>query len=332
MVRSNLTLSQTFDGFVFYKTATGKSPHTISDYRVTQKKVMTFFEADPFFVAITRTEWVKFFAWLTTDYVAQPGGVAPRPVKRLSPKSIFNIHTNLSSLYSWAIKEEIVERNLIQLIDPPPFEDPVIVPFTKDEIGALLKACDRSRGWQQRPGVSTARPTALRDRTIVYLLFDSGIRAEELCNIQIKDLNMGNNSITVRGKGAGNDKAERTVYYGKQTARSLWKMLAPRLGKAAPDSPLFLNSRTAVEAPMNRNMLWQMLKDLGERAGVANVHPHRFRHTFAVTYLRNGGDVFTLQTLLGHSDMEMTRRYLALANVDCANVHRKASPVDNWKI
>jgi hypothetical protein len=60
MVRSTLTLSQTFDGFVYYKTATGKSPHTIADYRITQKKVMTFFEVDPFFVAITRTEWVKF--------------------------------------------------------------------------------------------------------------------------------------------------------------------------------------------------------------------------------------------------------------------------------
>lgn len=330
MVRSTLTLAQAFDGFIYYKTATGKSPHTISDYRITRNKVLAYFATDSSFTSISRAEWVSFFAWLTTEYVAQPGGIAPRAVKRLAPKSIANIHTNLSSLYSWAVKEEIVERNLIRLIDPPPFEEPVIVPYTKDEIGALLKACERSRDWNKRAGVNSNRPTAQRDRAIVYLLLDTGIRAEELCNITLEDLNMGNNSITVRGKGAGNDKAERTVYFGKQTARAVWKYIAPRLGN--PHGPLFLNSRTPMGMPMNRNMLWQMLNDLGERAGVKNVHPHRFRHTFAVTYLRNGGDVFTLQNLLGHSDMEMTRRYLALASADSATAHRKASPVDNWRI
>ncbi len=330
MGQSPLTLNQAIDGFVYYKTATGKSTHTLADYRTTQRKVMTYFQHDPAFVDLKRADWIGFFAWLTTDYVAQPGGIAPRAVKRLAPKSIFNIHTNLSSLYTWAVKEEIVDRNLIRTIDPPPFEDPVIVPFTKDEINALLKACDKSRDWQARPGVSNARPTALRDRAIVYVLVDTGIRAEELCNILIDDLNMGSNSIKVHGKGAGNDKAERVVYFGKQTARSIWKYIAPRLGNLR--SPLFVRSRTAVEAPLNRNTLWQMLDDLGERAGVQDVHPHRFRHTFAVTYLRNGGDVFTLQNLLGHSDMEMVRRYLSLANADSANVHRKASPVDNWRI
>jgi integrase/recombinase XerD len=329
---TRLTLAQTFNGFIYYKTATGKSPHTLSDYRVTQKKTQLYFTADPVFSRIKRSEWIEFFAWLTTDYVPNPAGIAPRSVQHLSPKSIFNIHTNLSSLYTWAVKEEIVERNLMRTIDPPPFEDPVIVPFTKDEISALLKACDRSHDWVNRPGVAHHRHTALRDRCLVLVLVDTGIRAEEVCNIRIKDLNMGSNSLTVHGKGAGNDRAERQVYFGKQTGRYLWKYLTPRLGQTAADAPLFTSSRTTIESAMNRNTLWQMLKDLGERANVSNVHPHRFRHTFAVTYLRNGGDVFTLQTLLGHSDMTMTRRYLALANVDCANVHRKASPIDNWRI
>jgi len=342
--RSNdLTLSQAFNGFVYYKTATGRSEHTISDYKVTQKKVLIYFHADPVFASLTRDDWIDFFAWLTTEYISEPDGLARRPAKPLAPKSIFNIHTNLSSLYTWAVKEEMVDRNLIQLIDRPGYEDPVIEPFTKDEIAALLKACDKTRNWRTHNAVNSVRYTASRDRAIVLLLTDTGIRAEELCTISMADLNLNTNSITIRGKGKGRDKKERTVHFGKLCAKALWHYLMPRLSSPRPlgegsgvraggEGPLFLARAVIDDQPMNRKSLYQLVQAIGERAGINNVHPHRFRHTFAITYLRNGGDVFTLQLLLGHSDMEMVRRYSAIAQADCANAHRKASPVDNWRL
>jgi len=74
-----------------------------------------------------------------------------------------------------------------------------------------------------------------------------------------------------------------------------------------------------------------MLYRLGEQAKVDNVHPHRFRHTMAITFLRNGGNIFVLQELLGHSSLTMVRHYAQIAEIDIDNAV-KHSPVDNWRI
>ncbi|HTP08179.1 MAG TPA: tyrosine-type recombinase/integrase [Anaerolineae bacterium] len=333
MVTHQLTLSQTIANFIHYKEAVGRSEHTIADYRNTQKKLLEFFADDPSFATITRTQLINFFAWLTKEYVSDPDGVAPRGKKPLSPKTIFNIHTNCASLWAWACDEEIVERNLMRTIEPPDYEPPVIVEFTRDEIAALLKACDVTRHWRTRNTIASHRPTADQDRAIILTLIDTGIRAEELCNLTMADLNMGMNALTVRGKGAGRDKKERLVYFGKTCGKALYKYLMPRLGQPSKDnSALFLNSKAVVDRPLNRDSLYRLLQEISTRAGVKDVHPHRFRHSFAITYLRNGGDVFTLQQMLGHSDIEMVKRYAQIAQSDCANVHRKASPADNWRL
>jgi len=74
------------------------------------------------------------------------------------------------------------------------------------------------------------------------------------------------------------------------------------------------------------------LERIGVRAGVSGVTVHRFRHTFAINYLRNGGDPWSLQMMLGHSTMEMVKNYLALAQADLEKNHKIASPVDNWRL
>lgn len=77
-----------------------------------------------------------------------------------------------------------------------------------------------------------------------------------------------------------------------------------------------------------RSVVNEVIK--GRRAGVPDVHPHRFRHTFAIWFLRGGGDVFTLQRMLGHSDLSMVSYYLDIAQSDIAMAHRKASALDRW--
>lgn len=320
-----LTLNQAAQGMILYKTAIGLSPRTIRNYRTSFDKLTAHIPADTPIADIDRRQLVEFFHWLQTEYRSEPDGVAPRGSIKLSPKSVRNVHTDLSALWSWAVDEGWVETNIVRTIEAPNASPPVVEPYTQEEVEALLHACDSPPSWKAS---RAQHRTADRDRSIIMLLLDTGLRASELCNIATTDVNMVGNSIRVLGKG----RKERLVYFGRRTAKALWRYITPRLGLDVPENRLFTVGPDDDLRPLERRILGQQLARIGERAGVKNVYPHRFRHTFAITYLRNGGDLFTLQALLGHSDLAMVRRYAQIAQNDCATAYRTASPVDKWRL
>ncbi len=168
---------------------------------------------------------------------------------------------------------------------------------------------------------------SLRNRAILLTLIDTGIRASELCQLQIRHALLRNQEKFLIIEHGKRDKS-RHVPISPSTAQAIWKYLSTRL-QARLEDPLFA---TSSGRPISRYNLKNMLLALGQRAGVPNVHPHRFRHTFAIQYLRNGGDVFTLQRILGHATLSMVQHYLALADADAQSAHRRASPVDNWRL
>ena len=79
---------------------------------------------------------MRFFAWLQYEYISEPAGMAPRGKIKLEPKSIVNIHTNLLPFWTWAVKEDFVEDNLLRAIERPPLSYPDIVPLTKEKVAA----------------------------------------------------------------------------------------------------------------------------------------------------------------------------------------------------
>ena len=168
------------------------------------------------------------------------------------------------------------------------------------------------------------RPSGKRDRAIVLVLLDTGIRASENARLEFADVNFQTGAIQLAPYGSGRKTKGRTVYLGKASRSALWLYIAER-----DDNEKFV-FRTVKGRPMNRNSIRQMVNGLGVRAGVRNAYPHRFRHTFAIQFLRNGGDIFSLQRLLGHASLEMVQKYLKLAQVDTQNAHQRASPVDRW--
>lgn len=249
--------------------------------------------------------------------------------EELAPKTVQNAWIGLSAFFTWLEGEmdipHVIRRYKIKM---PAAGSREIVPLSKRDVQALLLACERTAVWKsdRRAPATMQRATRLRDRAIVLVLLDCGVRASECCALTVSDVDMQTGAVQVR---KGKFDKGRTVYLGNVAKDALWRYLAKRKDQRQ-DDPLFETSRGQA---MDRSALRKMLLAAGERAEIVEpVHPHRLRHTFAISYLRNGGDVFTLQRLLGHATMEMVRRYLALAQVDVAEAHRKASPADNWRL
>jgi integrase/recombinase XerD len=170
-----------------------------------------------------------------------------------------------------------------------------------------------------------------RDQALILVLLDTGLRASELCALQIGHVDMQSGKVIVRPGREGGAKGGkgRTVFLGKTARRALWRYLVDRADGKEADAPLFTDR---YDHPLNKNSLRLVIARLGKNAGVKHCHPHRFRHTFAITYLRSGGDVFTLQSLLGHSTLDMVQHYARIAEIDIEQAHKRASPADNWRL
>ncbi len=313
MPTKDLLLSQAVDGFLMARRADGYSPQTLEQYKWALDMLVQF--VDKPLRQVTVENLRAFMASVQNN-------------PRLSSSSIFHVWKSIRAFYKWASTEGLSARPDKQLTKPR-FAYREIQPLSEAEIKALLKAIDRTAPSQgKRQSFTMPRSTAHRDRAIIMLLLDTGIRASELCRLTIKDIDMQNSTITVHPFMSGIKSRPRIIPIGNVAKKALWRHLTARDTEYKGNELFF--SRDG--HPLNRDSLRHLLVRLGERAGVPNVHPHRFRHTFAIQYLRNGGDIFTLQRILGHTTLSMVQHYLALADADTQSAHRRASPVDNWRL
>jgi len=278
---------------------------------------------------ITTQDLRAYLAWLRADYKPRRFSRADHP---LSPKTVRNHWVTLAAFFSWA-SQELEQPNPMKGVPPPKFEEAPVEPFTKEEMEALLKVCDHCQEAQprNRRRFVMRRPTGHRDHAIVLMLLDTGLRASELCSLKTGDVDLKTGKVEVKHGQQGGAKGGkgRTVFLGKAARSAVWRYLAHREENPDPAAPLFIGK---FNRPLNRDGLRQMLGTLGEKAKIKKCHPHRFRHTFAITYLRSGGDVFTLQALLGHSSLEMAQHYARIAQIDVEQAHHRASPADNWRL
>jgi len=228
--------------------------------------------------------------------------------KRCSPMQARHCFVALRTFLKHLVAEGFLARSTLDGVDPPKLQKKQLPAMTIDQVQALLATCD-------------SEFVGVRDKAILLLLLDTGTRAAELLAITVDQVNPPTGVITVMGKGS----KERDVCYSDLVTAAVKDYLRRRVGIDTP--ALFINQ---YGEPLTYSGLAQLLRRRGKSAKLpAHItHPHAFRHTFATQFLRNGGDVFTLQKLLGHTTLTMTERYLTLTGEDMAATHRVCSPAN----
>lgn len=285
-------------------TALRRSRNTILFYRHATHQLsefMTLRGEAPVTENVTRSTILEYQTWLREDRQLKPGGE----------------HAALRGLratFRWAFEEELIPTDpskRLRLPSLPKEPPPAIQP---DQVELCLKMAKLSRH-------------PLRDQAIMLMLFDTGIRRGELIGLHLSDVDLEKGIVTVRGDTSKTGKTRR-VPIGIRASRAFARY------DRSERRPMFDRVQhaflTRSGLAMTKDALTFMLQSTSERAGLPRdtCAPHAWRRGFAVGLLRGGADLFALQQILGHSSLEMSKRYVRYLPRDLQDVHLRASPAD----
>jgi integrase/recombinase XerD len=217
----------------------------------------------------------------------------------LCENTVSSLIKRLKSFFRWLCENGMISTNPAEKLDYRRTEPRGTLPFEDDELSALF-------------ALSPQTDSQGRDYVVFHLALDTGLRLEEICGLCIRDVS--GTQITLCGKGG----THRMVSFGEKSRRLLSDYLDQCRRNALRDAPLFV---TAEGQKLTNTTLAHRLSIWAAKAGVRGAAFHRFRVSYAVQFILNGGDPLELQMLLGHKDLTMTRYYCRLAYRRKACVH-----------
>ncbi|HMO46265.1 MAG TPA: site-specific tyrosine recombinase XerD [Rubrivivax sp.] len=211
----------------------------------------------------------------------------------------------------WALREKLIDADPTLRLQAA--RQPLRVPkiLSEAQVEALLAAPDADT------------PLGLRDRTMIELMYASGLRVSELVGMKTVYLSLDEGALRVTGKGA----KERLVPFGAEAHAWVRRYLAEARAailKGQASDALFVTARGG---PMTRQMFWKLIKQHALRAGIhAPLSPHSLRHAFATHLLNHGADLRAVQMLLGHADISTTTIYTHVARERLKQLHARHHP------
>jgi site-specific recombinase XerD len=259
--------------------------------------------------------------WLEERGVVDPVGIKPDHIraflleKEQAGRAPLTVHHHAACIKAWCnflVSEDLLAASPMRKVKMPKVDQTILPAFSPDDVRKLLGATkDR------------------RDTAIVLCLLDTGCRASEFMALDVADVDLKTGVVRIRlGKG----RKDRIAFLGVKARLALTKYLMER-GPAGVSEPLWLlksSGRERTETRLTKNGLRFLLDRLSQRAAVEHCHPHTFRRTFALWSLRAGMNIYALQQIMGHGDLTMLRRYLALVEQDLQDAHRQHGAVDKF--
>jgi integrase len=296
-VTLQISLKEMMENFIMYKKVCGISPRTESDYN----KYFRLFKKNTNINYLEYIEYPKLKNGVTEHFLNYTDK-AP---------ATYNLHyAYLNSFFAWCVEQNYFTQNPIKEIGLKKKKDePKLKNLKEDVFKKLLDIMD----------ISTF--AGYRDYTIALLTIDTGIRPQEILSLCKIDVNLPHGHVTVN-RDIAKTRTERILPISQQTIIVIKKLIS--IIPSDWGDYLFYTCEGAVMTVAT----WEKrLKYYGKKLGI-RITPYMLRHSFAIYYLKNGGNVFALQKELGHTDLSMTRRYINLTNDDLKEQHVKASPVN----
>ena len=312
------TLTELIDYYEICNRAEGKSERTIQWYSANLRRFLSYVKSRHLPYSINNID-IKLLRQyiLHLQKVNKYEGHPYTPVKSelLSTATIHGHVRTLRAFFNWLTSEELTEDNIAKHLKPPKVVKKVITTLSDEEIHSVLSV------------LKPINATTARNQTIFMILIDTGLRIGELVSLKMEDAHLNEGFLKVMGKG----KKERIVPIGSSAQRAIQRYLFRYRPKSTYTgiNNVFLSIHGK---PLTENSMKLMFARLAQESGIYRLHAHLCRHTFATRFLVNGGDVFTLQQILGHSTLEMVKHYVNLASSHLSVKHQRFSPLDHLNL
>jgi integrase/recombinase XerD len=228
-----------------------------------------------------------------------------------SPRSLSRYLSGFRQFYQWLLREGRLREDPTAMIESPKLGRGLPKALSETHVTALLEA----------PDIATT--LGLRDRTMLELMYASGLRVSEMVSLDLNRINMNQGVVRILGKGG----KERLVPLGEEAMDWLGRYLResrPVLLGRADCAQVFVTAR---KAGLSRQAFWHAIRKHARAAGIEHdVSPHMLRHSFATHLLNHGADLRVVQLLLGHSDLSTTQIYTHIAREGLKRLHAKHHP------
>ncbi|MCI8956382.1 MAG: site-specific tyrosine recombinase XerD [Eubacterium sp.] len=228
-----------------------------------------------------------------------------------APTTISRGIASMKAFFGYFCEKNVIETNPAQTLKSPKIVKKTPETLTVKEIDALLK----------QPGRNT--PKELRDKSMLELLYATGMRVTELITLKTDDVNIKLEYIVCHDR-----KKDRVIPFGSEAKKALVAYLKDGrehlLGKNQTSNVLYPNCSGG---EMSRQGFWKLIKSYGKKAGIkSELTPHMLRHSFATHLVENGADLKAVQEMLGHSDISTTQIYMTSGNKRIREAYEKAHP------